>query len=122
MIMVRDYFSFFVCPECGAVTVSENRQTYCCGKELKALEAIAASDDEKLDVCSDDGQLLITSHFPQSRDDYISFVCMVCDQRYELVRLFPEWEVNVRMTKYGKGRAKLFFYRTGSGKLMFQTV
>lgn len=119
---IKDYFHFFVCPECGSVTVSECSAICCCGKQLDAIEASPATDEEKLDVSLSDGELLLTSHLSQTKDDYIGFLCLVSGQRYEYVRLFPEWDVNVRFAKYGKGRAKLFFFRTGCRKLMFQTV
>ena len=75
--MIKDYFHFFVCPECGSVTVSEGSAICCCGKQLEAIEASPATDEEKLDVSLSDGELLLTSHLSQTKDDYVGFGSVV---------------------------------------------
>ena len=63
-----------------------------------------------------------SSSLPQTKEDHVSFVALVQDDRWEIVRLYPEWDVNVYLKKRGRGKAMLYFFRTGNRRLFRQQI
>lgn len=121
--MTRDKVFFHVCPQCGNVMVGWNKcEVECCEERLEVLDPVEPGPDGCLGVEQVEDELLVTSTLPQTKEDHISFVALVQDDRYEIVRQYPEWDVNVYLKKRGRGRAMLYFFRTGTRRLFRQQI
>lgn len=105
---------FYVCPVCGAITMSEKEtEILCCGRRLTALEP--QNPDEKHDVSVEtvEDEWYITSSHPMEKEHYISFAAFVSGERTELVRTYAEWELQVRFFKRGHGKLYWFCVKHG---------
>jgi hypothetical protein len=74
-------------------------------------------DDLKTEVVED--EWFITSDHPMRKDDYISFVAFLTGDRMELMKQYPEWDLQVRLRKRGHGM--LVWYSTSKG-LFYQLL
>ena len=119
---------FYVCPFCGNVVVSTGEAgVSCCGRKLEQLVIKKAHDQEpggdveteKLQLEVIEGEWYITSRHPMKKDNYISFVALLTGDKMQMIKLFPEWDLQVRMPRYGHGM--LVWYSTSKG-LMYQLV
>ena len=105
---------FYVCPSCGnLITAFENTNISCCGRKLEALEENKSKDDE-IEVEKVDGtELYISSSHPMTKENYISFVSYVTSDSLLLKKLYPEWEVSLRLPWLGHG--KIVWYSEKEG-------
>ena len=105
---------FYVCPSCGnLITAFENTNISCCGRKLEALEENKSKDDE-IEVERVDGtELYISSSHPMTKENYISFVSYVTSDSLLLKKLYPEWEVSLRLPWLGHG--KIVWYSEKEG-------
>ena len=96
---------FYVCPSCGnLITAFENTNISCCGRKLEALEENKSKDDE-IEIERVDGtELYISSSHPMTKENYISFVSYVTSDSLLLKKLYPEWEVSLRLPWLGHGK------------------
>ena len=109
--MTRDKVFFHVCPQCGNVMVGWSKcEVECCKKRLEVLDPAEPGPDGRLDVEQAEDELLVTSTLPQTKEEW------------EIVRLYPEWDVNVYLKKRGRGKAMLYFFRTGNRRLFRQQI
>ena len=136
---------FYVCPVCGNVTVTTGEASIsCCGRKLEALEPVrlgkkqaanqpsdppsgqAANKDAEtelpapLQVEKIEDDWYLTSTHPMGKDNYISFVAFLTGDRLQLVKQYPEWNLQVRIPARGHGM--LLWYSTGDGKLYSQLL
>ncbi|MGN0714758.1 MAG: helix-turn-helix domain-containing protein [Anaerovoracaceae bacterium] len=120
---------FYVCPVCGNVTVTTGEASIsCCGRKLESLEPVRlgkgnAADSglpEPLQVEKIEDDWYITSNHPMGKDNYISFVAFLTGDRLQLVKQYPEWNLQVRIPARGHGM--LLWYSTGDGKLYSQLL
>lgn len=120
--------NFYVCPMCGNVVVSTGEAGItCCGRKLEQLVMKKAHEQgtcedvetEKLHLEVIEGEWYITSNHPMRKDNYISFVALLTGDKMQMVKLFPEWDLQVRIPRYGHGM--LVWYSTSAG-LMYQLV
>ena len=90
----------------------------CCGVTLPPLEA--EQPDEAHDVRIEDieHELYISSAHPMGKSHYLSFAACCTDDRFELVRFYPEGNAEARFFRRGRGilywycnRHGLFFKR-----------
>lgn len=105
---------FYVCPSCGnLITAFENTNISCCGRKLEALEENKSKDDE-IEIERVDGtELYISSSHPMTKENYISFVSYVTSDSLLLKKLYPEWEVSLRLPWLGHG--KIVWYSEKEG-------
>lgn len=103
---------FYVCPKCGSLTVcSGNAQVSCCGSPLKSL--VPQKDDSMLNISDSDGEWYITSEHEMTKDHYISFVAFLTGDDLRIVKLYPEWNMQVRLSSHRHGM--LLWYCTKHG-------
>ena len=96
---------YFVCPDCGSITLSTgNAEISCCGRRLDALEMKKALPEEKLHVEIVEDEWFISSDHPMEKDNYISFVAFQTGDKVELVKQYPEWNLQLRLKKRGHGQ------------------
>lgn len=107
---------YYVCPSCNSLTFCTGEaEISCCGKKLSALELKKAGESEKLHVEAMEEDWYITSSHPMNKECYISFLAFAAGDRIQVIKQYPEWDLNVRIPKRGHGI--LIWYSTGQGLL-----
>lgn len=105
---------FYVCPECGnLVTATAATSVTCCGRKLQKMEAVKANPDEKLQVETIENDFFISSNHEMTKEHYISFVALLTGDTLMVKKLYPEWNMQVRIPQLGHG--KLLWYCTQHG-------
>lgn len=105
---------YYVCPDCGSISLcTGNAEISCCGRRLNALEMAKAEPDEKLHVEIVEDEWFISSDHPMEKDNYISFVAFQTGDKVELVKQYPEWNLQLRLKKRGHGN--LIWYSAVQG-------
>lgn len=61
----------------------------------------------------------ISSSHPMTKEDYISFIAFATGDKIQIIKQYPEWELQVRIPK--KGRGKLIWFSTSKG-LFYQLI
>ena len=111
---------FYVCPVCGNLTLcTGNASVSCCGRTLEALDPKKADDTQKLKVEVIENDWYITSDHPMTKENYISFVAFATGGQMNLMKQYPEWDLQVRLQKRGHGM--LYWYASDLG-LMYQLL
>ena len=112
--------SYYVCPTCGNLTFCTGQaEVSCCGRKLAALVPQKAREEEKLTVELVETDWFITSSHPMRKDDYISFVAFATGDRLQVVKQYPEWDLQVRIPARGHGL--LLWYSEKQG-LLYQLL
>jgi len=107
---------FYVCPTCGALgTATKIVETICCGKKLAPLEAVEAAEADRLRVETVENDYYITTDHPMTREHHISFIAFVNGDTLIMKKLYPEWNVDVRIPRISRGN--LVWYCTKCGLL-----
>ena len=111
---------YHVCPRCGNLLLATgDAAVTCCGRSVEPLEPIKAPEEEQLQVeLVEDERFLTTSH-PMEKGHYIAFVAFVTGDSIYLQRLYPEWDLQVRIPARGHGT--LLWYCTEHG-LFYQYI
>lgn len=111
---------FYVCLDCGNIlTANAEASISCCGKKLTALEAQKANAEEKLRVELIENEYFISSDHEMSKSNYISFAALLTGDTVIMKKLYPEWDMMLRMPRLGRGT--LLWYSSSEG-LKFQYV
>lgn len=95
---------FYVCPICGNIvhTMGENLIS-CCGITLPILEAEMEDEKHEIECKQVENEYFITINHPMTKQHYISFIAYATNDRCEIVKLYPEQNIEVRFLKRGKG-------------------
>lgn len=105
---------FYVCPVCGNVTLcTGNAAVSCCGRTLEALTPRKAEGADKLHVEEVENDWYVTSSHPMTKEDYISFVAFATGGQMNLIKQYPEWDLQVRLLRRGHGM--LYWYSASQG-------
>lgn len=105
---------YYVCNTCGNIIVSTgNASVMCCDKKLMEETAQKASDSDKLFVEEVENDWYITCNHSMIKDHYISFVAFATGSKLQIVKQYPEWDLQVRFQKREHGT--LFWYCTNHG-------
>lgn len=111
---------FYICPVCGnVITSTSDAEVHCCGRNVAPQKIEKATDDEKMKVERIEDHWYITSDHPMTKEDYISFTAFCTGERMEVVRHFPEWNLEVRIPAYMHG--KFIWYSKATG-LKYQLI
>ena len=111
---------YYVCPSCYNITLcTGNADISCCGKILAPQELKKASDEEQLSVETVEDEWYISTAHPMTKDHYISFIVFVRGDMIQVMKQYPEWNVEVRIPKRGQGT--LLWYCTNHG-LFYQYI
>lgn len=111
---------FYVCPVCGnLVTALAEPTLSCCGKKLTPLQPQKAEADHALSMEPVDGELFLTTRHPMEKGHSISFVALLTGDGMILKKLYPEWDLQVRLPAASHG--KLLWYCTQHG-LFYQNI
>ena len=91
---------YFFCPEYGSLSLSTgNAAISCCGRRLTALEPAAADPDHALTIEPVEDEWYITTAHPMTRDHYITFAALVSPDRIQLIKQYPEWNLQLRLPR-----------------------
>lgn len=111
---------FYVCPDCGnLITSMTDASITCCGRKLKPMTPVKASEEEQLSVEMIENDYCISSTHEMTRVHYISFVAFMTYDAIMLKQLYPEWDLQVRIPRFGRG--KLLWYCSQHG-LFYQNI
>jgi transcriptional regulator with XRE-family HTH domain len=105
---------FYVCNECNnLITSTGNANISCCGKVLEELEAKKENENHQIDIELVEDEIYVTSNHNMEKNHYISFLAYVKGDTVNIVKQYPEWNLQARFKKRGNG--KLFYYCTQDG-------
>lgn len=111
---------FFVCPQChNLITTMATARVSCCGKKLQALQQQKAQSDQKLKVETIENDYYITSDHPMTKDHSITFVALLTGDALLLKKQYPEWDLQVRLPRLGRG---LLVWHCTTHGLMYQLI
>lgn len=109
---------FYVCPHCAnIISAMGGAEIYCCSKRLSALTPVRAAEGQELDVELMNGEYRISSRHPMAKEEYISFLALVTADGLNLIKLYPEWDLDIYIPY--RRRGTLVWYSTKLG-LMWQ--
>lgn len=112
---------YYVCPACGNISLcTGNADVSCCGRKLQQCVAQKATTEEKLDVELIENGWFISSSHPMTKDNYISFVAFATGQDVQIIKQYPEWNLQLRLTH--KSHGTLLWYSTKECKLYYQLI
>ena len=112
--------TYYVCPVCGGITMTTGEaELSCCGRKLEALTPRKAAEHEKLRVEKVEDEWFITADHPMTKEHYIAFLALAAGDRVQLVRQYPEWDLQVRFP--ARGRGTLLWFCTEHG-LFYQYI
>lgn len=93
------HLKFYICPNCGnMITAITSTSVSCCGKMLQPLTAKKA-EEEALNVEWIENEYFISSQHEMTRDHYITCVGLLSSDQLLLRKLYPEWDVQVRLPR-----------------------
>lgn len=105
---------YFVCPTCQNITFCTGEaEVSCCGKKLAAQTLKKTEEGERLTVHLVEDDWYITSEHPMDKEHYISFVALASGDRLQIIKQYPEWNLNVRIPRREHGM--LIWYSTDYG-------
>ena len=105
---------YYVCPVCGELTVTTGKAAVsCCGRVLTALTPQKPAEEEKLTAERVEDEWFLTSAHPMTKEHHIAFVAFAAGDRLQLIRQYPEWDLQVRIPVRGHGM--LLWYCTQHG-------
>lgn len=105
---------FYVCPICGNVLHSMGESViHCHGVQLTPEEAEPCDEHHmpKVEIIED--EYFFTIDHEMTRTHYISFVAAISPDRFQLVKLYPEWNAEVRFRI--NGVQKIYYYCNRAG-------
>ena len=110
---------FYVCPVCGNLLTAMGRTSItCCGISLPEQEAEKCDDNHDILVETVDNEYYITLAHPMTKDHYISFLAYVTSDICEVVKLYPEQDISIRLRKRGHGFLYAYCNRHGMFRKM----
>lgn len=105
---------FYVCPNCGNImTATGEGELSCCGRALAPLEAKTPDEAHQITVETVEDEWYISSAHPMEREHYIQFAALLTSDRLDMVRAYPQWELQARFFKRSHGI--LLWYCTEHG-------
>lgn len=111
---------FYVCKTCGNVSLCTGEANVtCCGRPLEALVPVKAAPEEKLNIETSDGDKFITAGHPMTKEHHIAFLAFVAAETAQVVKCYPEWDLQVRLPV--RRRGTLYWYCTEHG-LFYQYI
>lgn len=115
-----DKTKFYVCPSCGNMIMASNEAGIsCCDQKIQALTAQEADENHALRVEILDGEKYVTANHEMTKQHYISFIAQASKEKVEMIKLYPEWNVDLRFPM--RGKQKVYFFCTEHG-LFTQTI
>lgn len=110
----------YLCSVCGGIVLATGgAEISCCGRRLSPLELRKADPEEALQLEPVEDEWHIFSQHPMNKENYIRFAAFQSADRAELVRLYPEWDLDFRIKRRSHGN--LIWYAPDRG-LLYQRI
>lgn len=94
----------YVCPVCGNILHAAGpAMISCCGVALPPLETEREDDVHQVQCEKIEDEYFVTLLHPMTKEHYISFIAYCTDERFELVKLYPEGDARARFFIHGHG-------------------
>lgn len=111
---------FYVCPHCGNIlTSTSDADISCCGKKLPALLPQKAADFEKLSVETIENEYFVTANHESTKEHYLTFAALLTGDTLLLRKLYPEWDVQLRLPRLAHG---VLVWHCSQHGLFYQTI
>ena len=95
---------FYVCPVCGNVIQAVGEGAYsCCGVLLPVAEVEEESKDHAIQVEVIDNEYYVHMNHSMIKEHYISFLAYVTSNQIQMIKLYPEQNVECRFARRGHG-------------------
>ncbi|MGN1123907.1 MAG: helix-turn-helix domain-containing protein [Eubacterium sp.] len=108
---------FYVCPICGNIITSVGQGTFsCCGVTMPEQEAEKCDDDHMINIETVDNEYHFTINHPMNKSHYVSFIAYVTCDNLEMIKLYAEQDISVRLRKKGHGILYAYCNRHGMFK------
>lgn len=105
---------YYVCPVCGNITVCTGEaQITCCSRKISEAVPQKPDDDHLLEIGTAEDEWFITSKHAMEKEHYISFIAFASDDRLQIIKQYPEWNLSVRIPVLRHG--VLLWYCTRDG-------
>ena len=105
---------FYACPVCGStIHATGEAMAACCGITLPPLDPEEPDEAHACNVDYVEDEIFVTISHPMEREHYIPFVALVTGDTLLLRRLYPEWDMQVRLPMLP--RCRLLWYCTQHG-------
>ena len=105
---------FYVCPYCGnLITSMVETKITCCGRKLKSISPIKAEMEDKLLVERIENDYYISSTHEMNKDHYITFVALISSDTIMFKKLYPEWDLQLRIPIFAHGKLVWYCSRHG---------
>ena len=105
---------FYVCPVCGNVIHSMGEAAiHCHGIQLTPLEAELTDERHMIFIERSEDEYYVRIDHSMTREHYISFAAAVSSDDIQMVKLYPEWNAEVRFRIRGVRRICFFCNRDG---------
>lgn len=105
---------FYVCPICGNIFYSMGSAViHCHGLQLTPEEAEPCDDRHKPTVEIVEDEYYVTVNHEMTRTHYLTFAAAVSEDRLQLVKLYPEWNAELRLQRRGVKKLILCCNRDG---------
>lgn len=99
----------YVCPICGNVLQAiGSAMVSCCGITLPPLEAEQEDDEHRIMCERIEDEYYVTLEHSMTKEHYISFIAYCNEERFELIKLYPESDAKARF--FIRGRGRLYWY------------
>lgn len=91
---------YYYCAACGnLIMATGSADISCCGRRLEALERKAPDEAHTLSLEAVEDEWYITTAHPMEREHFITFAAFVTPDRVQLIKLYPEWELQQRIPR-----------------------
>ncbi len=105
---------FYVCPVCGNIITALGEGSYsCCGIHLPAEEVEKVDHEHRILVETIDEEYSVTMEHLMEKGHFISFIAYVTSGSVEVIKLYPEQDITLRLRKKGHGLLYAFCNRHG---------
>ena len=99
----------YICPICGNILCAAGAALVsCCGVTLPPEKAEGPDDEHRLLCKRSDDEYSVSIAHPMTKEHYISFVAYCTDERFELVKLYPEGKTEINF--FSRGRGQIYWY------------
>ena len=106
--------NFYVCPQCGnLVTATGTVALSCCGRTLEPLVPQKPDEFHHLSLEPIEDDWFLTSAHPMEKGHFLSFAALVNGEQATLVKRWPEWDFQARISR--KQHGILYWYCTQHG-------
>lgn len=90
----------------------------CCGVSLPVLEAEEEDEEHSIKVELIENEYYVTMEHPMSKEHYISFIAYAASDMVQMVKLYPEQEIQARFLRKGHGNIYVYCNRHGLKKVV----